>query len=159
MFAKYVSNDIHLNIFFSYTYGIRAFSIAGQDKCSELTKKVDLLRHSSLNFGWLEQIFSWEREFATLERLKVPLLGDLESKVRKCPMGCISPPSSLTLYGKWCVWEFGVRGVSPQWYLGLDHLGTLADNPHVQLQGCGHALPQAPCSFPKWITVAHTHTY
>lgn len=110
MFAKYVSNDIHLNIFFSYTYGIRAFSIAGQDKCSELTKKVDLLRHSSLNFGWLEQIFSWEREFATLERLKVPLLGDLESKVRKCPMGCISPPSSLTLYGKWCVWEFGVRG-------------------------------------------------
>lgn len=53
MFAKYVSNDIHLNIFFSYTYGIRAFSIAGQDKCSELTKKVDLLRHSSqILDGW-----------------------------------------------------------------------------------------------------------
>lgn len=80
--------------------------MAGQDKCSELTKKVELLRHSSLNFGWLKQIFSWERDFATLERPKVPLRGypplggDLESKVRKCPMGCISPPSSLTLYGK-----------------------------------------------------------
>lgn len=73
MFAKYVSMDIHLlKIFiFSYTYGIRGLNVTGKDKCSELTKKVELLRPSSLNLGWLQQNFSWERNLATLERLKV----------------------------------------------------------------------------------------
>lgn len=42
-----------------------------------------------------------------------------------------------------CVLEsLGRGGLSPQRYLGWDHLGMLADNPRAQLPGLGHDLPK-----------------